>query len=69
VRSIPIHPEREDDPVAEIPVERKPRSPLPLVLGILLLAVVAYFAWSYLGANRPAGDTAAPAAVTDTAAK
>ena len=55
--------------MAEIPVERKPRSPLPLILGILLLAVVAYFAWRYLGANRTGHDTPAPAAVTDTAAK
>ncbi|HKP74179.1 MAG TPA: hypothetical protein VJT67_01490 [Longimicrobiaceae bacterium] len=57
--------------MAEIPVERKPRSPLPLILAILLLAVVAYFAWRYLGANK-AGDDAtapAPAAVSDTAAR
>ena len=52
--------------MAEIPVERKPRSPLPLVLGILLLAVVAYFAWRYLGASRSGGDAPAPAVASDT---
>ena len=52
--------------MAEIPVERKPRSPLPLILGVLLLAVVAYFAWRYLGADRPADTAPAPAVATDT---
>ena len=54
--------------MAEIPVERKPRSPLPLILGILLLAVVAFLAWRYLGGNTPA-DTSTPPAVTDTTAR
>jgi hypothetical protein len=54
--------------VAEIPVERKPRSPLPLILGIVLLAVVAFFAWRYLSSERPA-DASAPPAATDTTAR
>ena len=53
--------------MAEITVERKPRSPLPLILGVLLLAVVAFFVWRYMGSNQTA-DAVAPAAV-DTPAR
>jgi hypothetical protein len=42
--------QREDD-VADIKVERKPRSPLPVILGIVLLAVVGYVVWKYVLAH------------------
>ena len=31
--------------MAEINVERKARSPLPWILGLLLLAILAFFLW------------------------
>ena len=53
--------------MAEITVERKPRSPLPLIVGLLLLVVVAYLVWRYVGGSQPA-STDAPA-VVDSAAR
>jgi len=44
--------------VAEITVERKPRSPLPVIVGLLLLAVVGYLAWRYVAGNDGAGADA-----------
>jgi hypothetical protein len=53
--------------VAEISVERKPRSLLPLIVGVLLLAAVAFVVWRYVGGQGETGaDT--PAAV-DSAAR
>jgi hypothetical protein len=52
--------------VAEISVERKPRSPLPLILGVLLLAAVAFVVWKYVGGEQDAGADA-PAVVDSVA--
>lgn len=54
--------------MADISVERKPRSPLGLILAIVLLAAIAGVVWWYMSQNasRPAvaapGAPAAPAA-------
>ena len=53
--------------MAEITVERKPRSPLPVIVGLLLLVVVGYLVWRYVGGSHSA-DNAAPA-VVDSAAR
>jgi hypothetical protein len=43
--------------VADINVERRKRSPLPLILGLIVLAAVAFFAWRYMsGQSTPAAD-------------
>lgn len=53
--------------MAEISVERKPRSPVPLIAGIILVAVLAFVLWRYVGTHRAAdAGTAAPA---DTAVR
>jgi hypothetical protein len=50
--------------VADISVERKPRSPMGLILAIVLLAAIAGGVWWYMnqGADRPAAAPNAPAA-------
>jgi hypothetical protein len=48
--------------VAEISVERKPRSPVPVIAGVLLLAVLGFVIWRYVSTHR-AVDTAAPTVV------
>jgi hypothetical protein len=53
--------------VAEISVERKPRSSLPIIAGVLLLAVLGFVIWRYVSTHRTA-DTAAPV-VVDSAAR
>ena len=53
--------------MAEISVERKPRSPVPLIAGILLLAVLGFVIWRYVSTHRATGADA-PAAV-DSAAR
>lgn len=43
--------------MADINVERRKRSPLPLILGLIVLAAVAFFAWRYMsGQSTPADD-------------
>ena len=52
--------------MADISVERKPRSPLGLILAIVLLAAIAGGVWWYMSQN---GDgRAAPAAPAPPAA-
>lgn len=51
--------------MAEISVERKPRSPLPLIIGVLLLVAVAFVVWRYVGGQSAGAD--APV-VVDSAA-
>jgi hypothetical protein len=46
--------------VAEINVERKPRNLLPWILGVLLLAALAFVLWRYVGGG---GDAAPDGAV------
>jgi hypothetical protein len=53
--------------VAEISVERKPRSPLPVIVGLLLLVVVGYLVWRYVAGSEGAGADAP--AVVDSAAR
>ncbi len=48
--------------MADISVERKPRSPLGLILGIVLLAVIAGVVWWYMSQNGGHPAAAAPAA-------
>lgn len=52
--------------MADISVERKPRSPVGLILAIVLLAAIACGVWWYMShhADRPAvvAPAAAPAA-------
>jgi transcriptional regulator of acetoin/glycerol metabolism len=54
--------------VADISVERKPRSPLGLILAIVLLAAIAGAVWWYMSQNgghpAAAGAPAAPAPAT-----
>jgi hypothetical protein len=52
--------------VAEISVERKPRNPLPLIVGLLLLAAIAFVVWKYVGGEQSAGADA-PAVVDSVA--
>jgi hypothetical protein len=58
-----------EDEVAEIRVERRKRSPLPWILGLLLLAVIAFVAYRMFGAGRgPAGAAGSDGTVVvDTA--
>lgn len=51
--------------MADIPVERKPRSPLGLILAIVLLAAIAAGVWWYMGRN---GDHPAPTTTSDAPA-
>jgi hypothetical protein len=51
--------------VADISVERKPRSPVGLILGLLLLAAIAAGVWWFMGRG---GDEPAPAAPAAPAA-
>lgn len=54
--------------MADINVERKPRSPLPWILGLLLLALLAFLLWRYVfsdGGVAPANDSSV---VVDSAA-
>lgn len=53
--------------MAEISVERKPRSPVPIIAGILLLAVLGFVIWRYVSTHRVVSSDA-PAAV-DSAAR
>ena len=46
---------------------RTKRSKVPLIVGLLLLVVVAYLVWRYVGGSQ-AADTNAPA-VVDSAAR
>lgn len=48
--------------MAEISVERKPRSSLPIIAGVLLLAVLGFVIWRYVSTHRTA-DADAPAVV------
>lgn len=51
--------------MADISVERKPRSPMGLILAIVLLAAIAGGVWWYMSQNagRPAAEApGAPAA-------
>jgi len=48
--------------VADISVERKPRSPMGLILAIVLLAAIAGGVWWYMGQNGSRPDVAAPTA-------
>ena len=52
--------------MAEISVERKPRSPIPIIAGILLLAVLGFVIWRYVSTHQ-AADADAPAAVDSVA--
>jgi len=38
--------------VADIDVERRKRSPLPLIIGLLLLALLGFLLWRYVLAER-----------------
>jgi hypothetical protein len=58
---------RERTTVADISVERKPRSSVPLIAGVLLLAVLGFVIWRYVSTHQ-AADTAAPV-VTDSVAR
>ncbi|HSU12892.1 hypothetical protein [Longimicrobium sp.] len=51
--------------MADISVERKPRSPLPMILAILLVAAIAVGAWWYMTHRNADGTVNAPA-VGDT---
>ncbi|HEY0023876.1 MAG TPA: hypothetical protein VGB24_13230 [Longimicrobium sp.] len=51
--------------MADISVERKPRSPMGLILGLLLLAAIAAGVWWFMGRG---GDERAPAAPAAPAA-
>lgn len=42
--------------MAEISVERKPRNPLPWILALLLLAVLAFVLWRYVGGGGSDAD-------------
>ena len=44
--------------MAEIRVEPKRRSPLPWILGLLLLAVIAFVAYRMLAGGKGAGGAA-----------
>lgn|GEM_PF-2058581 len=48
--------------MADISVERKPRSPMGLILAIVLLAAIAGGVWWYMGQNGDRPDVAAPTA-------
>ena len=48
--------------VADISVERKPRSRLPLLLLILVIVVLAAAAWWYYNSHHAAANQPAPAA-------
>lgn len=51
--------------MADISVERKPRSPLGLILAIILLVAIAGAVWWYMG--RGAATTSAPASTAPAA--
>ena len=48
--------------MAEISVERRPRSPVPLIAGVLLLAVLGFVIWRYVSTHRAADTAASPVA-------
>ena len=53
--------------MADISVERKPRSPVPVIVGILLLLVLAFVIWRYVSTHRAGGPgAAAPPAAADS---
>jgi hypothetical protein len=52
--------------VADIDVERRKRSPLPLILGLLLLVLLGFLLWRYVLADGGATATD-DAVVVDTA--
>jgi hypothetical protein len=54
--------------VADINVERKPRSVIPVIVGILLLAVLGFVIWRYVSTHRAVPGAPASAA-TDTVAR
>ena len=53
--------------MAEISVERKPRSPLPIIAGVLLLAVLGFVIWRYVSTHQAPAPTAP--AVADSVAR
>jgi hypothetical protein len=63
--AIPTAP-RERTTVAEINVERKPRSSVPIIAGVLLLAVLGFVIWRYVSTHQGA-DADAPVVVDSTA--
>ncbi|HYJ80830.1 MAG TPA: hypothetical protein VEW03_14550 [Longimicrobiaceae bacterium] len=52
--------------MAEINVERKPRNFLPWILGLLLVAVLVFVVWRYVGVGG--GGAADGAVVVDSTA-
>lgn len=46
--------------MADISVERKPRSPLPMILAILLVAAIAVGVWWYMTHRNADGTVNAP---------
>lgn len=38
--------------MADIKVERKPRSPVPIIAGVVLVLVLAFILWRYVLAHR-----------------
>lgn len=67
----PVAPQR-DDRVAAAPVETRTRSVLPLIIGLLVLAALAWALMNYMNRSRGdatpvVGDTAATPAVTTPA--
>jgi hypothetical protein len=53
--------------VAEIKVERRERSPLPWIIGIILLAVIAFAAYRMLGPGSGNASSPDNKVVVDTA--
>jgi hypothetical protein len=61
-------PDETEAQVAEIRVERKQRSVLPWVLGVLVLAVIAFAVFRVMGGDKAASAAAGdPAVQVDTA--
>jgi hypothetical protein len=58
-----------EDEVAEIRVERKRRSPLPWIAGLLLLAVVAFVAYRMFGVGGAAGPAGSDGTVVVDSAR
>ena len=60
-------PDETEAEVAEIRVERKQRSVLPWVLGVLVLAVIAFAVFRVMGGNKAAAAASEPAVQVDSA--